>query len=97
MRDLEIYRCPRCKRTGWPIQRYCSGCLAETDVVVASPRGRIIEFSQRDGVYFCVADFDGVRLVCTLRSSRPPRSGQAVTFLSHERTDSGHAFEIGLD
>ena len=60
----------------------------------ASGRGRIVAFSRNERGYFCLAEFDGVGLVCTLKSAKPPKKGQNVTFLGHQRTGSGHAFEV---
>lgn len=93
---LMISRCVRCKSTAWPPQESCRECFADTRVVQASDTGTIVGFSKKDDVYFCVADFDGIRIMCSLCSQVEPVTGQRVRFDRYHTTKDGHAFEITL-
>jgi len=64
-------------------------------VVDAPNEGRILEYSQKDGSYFCVTEFDGVRLLCRLNSEKPPKVGQRARLLGHKTTDRSQSFVIG--
>lgn len=91
---LIISKCIKCQKTAWPLQKYCSDCFGKTESIQASKTGVIIEFSKKDNVFFCITEFDGIRLVCTLQSDVPPRAGQTVTFVDHQITDGKNIFRI---
>ncbi len=94
MSPLRISKCTECSTTAWPVRPHCSRCLGQMREADASDEGRIIECSQKDGSYFCMAEFDGVRLLCRLDSKSPPRAGQKARFLGHEKAGQAHSFII---
>ena len=95
MSRLRISKCAICNAVSWPIQEYCSRCFAQTHVTDAAARGTIRAFSKKDKEYFCVAEFDGISLICTLCSKDNPRVGQEVVFLRHYNDGSDH-FEVAV-
>jgi len=64
-------------------------------VVDAPEEGRILEYSQKDGYYFCVTEFGSVRLLCRLNSPQPPKVGQKAKLLVHDADDQCQSFVIG--
>ena len=64
--------------------------------VDAPDEGRVIEYSQKDGSYFCMAEFDGIRLLCRLDSESPPRAGQKARLLGRQKAGQAHSFVIEL-
>lgn len=67
--------------SAWPPVRYCDRCLAGVEVVAGPERGVIAEYSRRDdGTYFCVADFEGIRMMCVINAGpgQSPEVGMRV-------------------
>lgn len=77
---LRVSRCTRCGLVSWPPAGHCSGCLARTEPADGPRTGVVVEYSRRDGTYFCVADFGGARMMCAMGkgSPRPPEVGMRV-------------------
>ena len=92
---LRISRCAGCSAEYWPPREHCSSCLAATEGADLPGRGRVLAFSRRGADFFCVAEFGGVRIMCSLRSDAPPRRGQEVRLLGHEERGGVHAFTVG--
>lgn len=94
MNRLMVSRCTACSDVSWPPQSHCSRCMAPMRMAAVSSSGRIRAFSGRDG-YFCVAEFDGISIVCSLVGGGMPAVGAEVVFLRHYNDGRDH-FEVEL-
>ena len=90
--SLTISKCINCGNKVWPQQKYCNLCFNKTCETELVREGRIIECSQKDDQYFCIGEFDGIRIICNLKSKTEPKVGQKITFLNHKKTDAGDMF-----
>ena len=78
----------------WPPQKFCSVCFADTAPAWLEKKGKIIQYSKKDGIYFCLVEFGQIRLLCTLNSDVAPKTGQMMQFLRHKRQNGNDVFEI---
>ena len=51
-----ISACRNCQEIVWPPSDFCSTCLEKTEWEEAPREGVILEFSSKNGQYFCVAE-----------------------------------------
>ncbi len=77
----EISVCLRCGAGTWPPNEICSRCFGPTGRQSLAKTGKIIEFSRKNGVYFCLAEFGpAVRIMGSLLTPAP-KIGQQVRLL----------------
>ena len=73
--------CSKCKEIVWPPTDFCSKCLGEVEWRPVQKKGRLIEFSKKDGQEFCIAEFENkIRILSTLEKneSEEPKIGQEL-------------------
>ena len=74
-----VGRCPKCNKITWPPSNYCSICFESLDWSKVSLKGKLIEFTKTNDENFCIAEFDGVRIMGTLiTNSADPAIGSKV-------------------
>ncbi len=70
--------CPACKSAVWPPSETCPRCLGAATWVPFPARGMITEFSQKDGDYFCLAEFGNIGIIGRMAPPHVPRAGMRV-------------------
>lgn len=73
-----VPECPRCQKTVWPPAEFCSRCFGNVVWRTVSDAGTLIEYSAKDGKMFCIAEFDGVRIMGTIDNDQAPAAGQKI-------------------
>lgn len=87
--------CKKCNLAVWPPNKICSRCLGPTEYEECAKDGRIIEFSKKEDVYFCIAEFSqGVRIMGRLYSKMTPKIGQTIQLTKAEPYNGGYNFEF---
>ncbi|HMK32694.1 MAG TPA: zinc ribbon domain-containing protein, partial [Nitrosopumilaceae archaeon] len=52
--------CPKCKKLVWPPSNFCNNCFGNVIWRQVSRNGKLVEFSKKDNVIFCIAEFENV-------------------------------------
>ena len=59
--------CDKCKKLVWPPSDFCNTCFGNVNWRSVSTIAKLIEFSKKDNVVFCLAEFENtIRLMGTL-------------------------------
>jgi uncharacterized OB-fold protein len=67
-----ISECTHCKKIVWPPSEFCNQCLNENLWRDCSHLGKIIEFSKKGKINFCVAEFENsIRIIGEIVSGMP--------------------------
>ena len=62
--------CVKCKHLVWPPSDYCNKCFGDVTWRPVSKKATLVEFSSKDGKYFCIAEFEnGIRIFGTLEEN----------------------------
>jgi hypothetical protein len=76
--------CQRCNKLVWPPSNYCNRCFGEVTWRSVSSMGKVIEFSRKDDVVFCIAEFENeIRLMGSLECDIMPLIGQSVKLIKY--------------
>lgn len=87
--------CPKCKYKAWPPSKFCSQCLIHTEQKELDCHGTIIEYSKKDGEYFCLAEFgDTIRIIGSLKTDTTPKIGSIVTLDEAIMQDDAWSFKM---
>ena len=77
---FQICHCSNCNNTIWPPKEICHLCHNDSEWKKSENRGKIIEFSKKDSVYFGLVEIDhGIRIMGKISSTSMPQTGQDVT------------------
>jgi uncharacterized OB-fold protein len=69
--------CIKCKHLVWPPSEFCNKCLGDVVWRSVSRNATLVEFSNKDGTCFCVAEFeDGIRVFGTIPGNHILSPGQ---------------------
>jgi len=52
--------CHECKKFVWPPSDFCNICFGKVNWRQISGKWKLIEFSKKDDVVFCIAEFDNM-------------------------------------
>jgi uncharacterized protein len=75
-------RCTRCNKTVWPPSDLCNKCFGNVVWEPVPRNARLVEFSRKNGEYFCMAEFDGgIRVMGTVESASILHVGQSLILL----------------
>lgn len=90
--------CTSCNDVVWPASDYCNRCMGKVVWKNSDGIGKIIEFSKKNGDYFCLAEFEGkIRIIGRLRNnSRLPEIGKKVLMDSCKIKDKNYEFIMKL-
>ena len=78
----------------WPPSEFCNLCLGTNSWRKSSGIGKIIEFSKKDGVFFCVAEIEEtVRIMCELVSG-VPKIGEQIEIINCGISNGRYFFKI---
>ena len=76
---FQICYCSNCNNIIWPPKEICHLCNNDSEWKKSENRGKIIEFSKKDSVYFGLVQIDeNIRVLGDISSESIPKIGQAV-------------------
>ena len=64
-----ITECKKCNKIIWPKCDFCNLCLKKTNKRNINNIGKIIEFSKKDKIIFCIGEFEKIRIIGTLKTN----------------------------
>ena len=88
-----IPECTVCKKIIWPPVDFCKFCFTQTTLREGDFEGTIVEFSSKDGEYFCVVEFEEIIRIMAKRSEIP-EIGQKVRIKKCGINDGNYFFHI---
>lgn len=69
--------CLKCKHLVWPPSDFCNKCFGGVTWRPVSKKALLVEFSSKDGKYFCIAEFENnIRVFGTIEGTSYPIQGQ---------------------
>ena len=90
-----ISECSKCKKVIWPPNEICNSCFGEAVWKDGPNQGKILEFSKKDGVYFCLVEFgEGIRFMGSLEED--PEIGKNVKIKHFSVNDGDYSFKLSL-
>jgi len=91
-----ISECSKCKKVIWPPNEICNSCFGEAIWKEGPNQGKVLEFSKKDEVYFCLVEFsDGIRFIGSLEEN--PEVGQIVKIKHFSVIDGNYSFKLSLN
>ena len=76
---FQICYCENCNNTIWPTIEICHICQNKTNWKKSINRGKILEFSKKESMYFGLIEIDdGIRVLGNISSISIPKIGQSV-------------------
>ena len=94
--NFMISKCSKCEHVIWPPNEICSKCFGSAEWRKCSDFGKLIEYSIKDDTIFCLAEFDSVRIMGTINSTKEPEIGQKVKLEKTNIQDGNYNFEMSL-
>lgn len=80
--NLVCSRCTRCDRIVWPPSEFCNRCFGNVVWMPLSRNAKLIEFSHKEGQYFCIAELEsGIRLMGTVESTTNLKIGEHLVLV----------------
>jgi len=74
--------CQNCKKLVWPPSNYCNRCFKQVTWRSVSQTAKLIEFSKKDDVIFCIAEFENeIRVMGSLQTDTKPVIGQDLKLI----------------
>lgn len=74
--------CQNCKKLVWPPSDYCNRCFGQVTWRSVLQTAKLIEFSKKDNVIFCIAEFENeIRLMGSLQTDTKPVIGQDLKLI----------------
>ena len=89
-----IPECNHCKIILWPPSEYCNQCFNENSWRKCSCTGKIIEFSKKENVYFCVAEIENSIRIMGEIVSGIPKNGGSVKVVDCGITKNNYFFKF---
>ena len=91
-----ISECSQCKKIVWPPSDCCNQCLGTTVWRKSSGIGKIIEFSKKEKMYFCVVEIENsIKIIAELGSGEP-KVGAKVSIVDCGIVDKNYFFKIRM-
>lgn len=88
-----IPECIVCKKIVWPPTEFCNHCFGSVLLKKGDFEGKIIEFSSKDGEYFCLVEFEKeVRVLA--KTLQIPKIGQIVKISKCGIVDEDYFFYV---
>jgi hypothetical protein len=66
-----VSECLYCKKIVWPPSEFCNQCFKEVNWRNNIQEGKIIEFSKQDDYFFCLSEFESIKIMGKLQSGIP--------------------------
>lgn len=71
--------CLKCNKVVWPPSDYCNRCFGSVSWRKISRDAVLLEYSVKDGEYFCLAELEGqIRIMGAVRKSGKLKVGQKL-------------------
>ncbi len=88
-----IPECTVCKKIVWPPTEFCNHCFGSVFLKKGDFEGKIIEFSSKDGGYFCLVEFErNIRVMA--KTLQIPKIGQIVKISKCGIVNGGYFFHV---
>ncbi len=72
-------QCPKCNKLVWPPSEFCNKCFGKVTWRPVSRFAKIIEFSNKDSEFFCIAEFeDGIKVMGRIENASNLQVGQKL-------------------
>lgn len=86
--------CPQCNKLVWPPSNFCNVCFSEVKWRPINKKGKLIEFSKKDNIYFCITEFENaIRVMGELEIGlKDPSVGQDVDLVKCDYVDKERFF-----
>jgi uncharacterized OB-fold protein len=86
--------CPKCSKLVWPPSDFCNVCFSKVKWREISRKGKLIEFSKKDNILFCMAEFENIiRIMGELETgSKIPEIGQDLELAKCDYVDNEKFF-----
>ena len=96
--NFVVGECPNCNLVIWPPSDFCNKCFEPVKWRNSQTNGKLIEFSIKEGMHFCLAEFEGtVRIMGMLKpGKKEPIVGQKVKLDSCSMNEGNYNFEMSL-
>ena len=91
--------CLNCKEIVWPPSDFCSKCLNNVRWRKVLKKGKLIEFSKKEGKGFCIAEFENkIRILTTLKEleSNESKIGQDLILEKCSIKNGNYSFTTSL-
>lgn len=89
-----VLSCTQCKKIVWPPAEFCSRCFGAVTLKHGDLTGRVVEFSEYDGHYFCMVEFEGGSIQVMAKILDRPTVGQSVKIVRCGITDGNYFFNV---
>ncbi len=77
--NLTCSECLTCKKIVWPPSDYCNKCFGNVTWRQISREAILLEYSSKNGEYFCIAELEGqIRVVGTILHGSALEVGQRL-------------------
>ena len=86
--------CPECNKLVWPPSDFCNVCFSKVKWRQIIKKGKLIEFSKKDDIFFCIAEFENtIRVMGELETwLKIPLVGQDLDLVKCDYTDKEKFF-----
>ena len=93
-----VGECPNCNLIIWPPSDYCNKCFEPLKWKKMLLDGKLVEFSVKDGKYFCLAEFEGaIKIMGKLKpGNTAPVLGRKIKLDSCSFDNGNYSFEMSL-
>lgn len=72
--------CTKCKHLVWPPSDFCNKCFGDVIWRPVSKKAILVEFSSKDGKYFCIGEFENsIRVFGIVEGNFTLTQGQNLT------------------
>jgi len=94
-----IPECPSCKDVVWPPSDFCNRCFGKVNWKKSEGIGKIIEYSKKDDIFFCLAEFENkIRIMGKLKiNSGLPEVGKKTWLDSCSVEGKNYKFTMRLE
>jgi len=91
--------CPKCKKLVWPPSEYCNKCFGDVIWRPISRNAILLEYSCKNGEYFCMAEFEGqIRIIGAIQNVSELKIGDKLILEKCDYDDSEKfTFELKKD
>src|SRR5438445_11097954 len=86
--------CFKCNKLVWPPSDFCNICFNKVIWRQVSKKGRVIEFSKKDNMIFCIAEFENtIKIMGELEAGlKTPITGQDLELVKCHYDDKEQFF-----
>lgn len=86
--NFMITDCNYCEKIVWPSKNFCNQCFRETKWRKSSGIGKILEFSKKNGKYFCLVEIENAIKFIGQMDSEIPEIGNKVKITDCDLRDN---------